>query len=133
LADAAAAHWSRSGSTRGPVVFAHMKTPTTRQELLRARRSLVSLGLAGALGLGAFGYVDLHHHTPLEMPVFCVIFGIFIAFGALISNALRCPKCGLHQFYNDGVGRDFRFCPKCGADFSAPMPPRLRVDSPAGR
>ncbi|HWX70116.1 MAG TPA: hypothetical protein VNY25_10470 [Steroidobacteraceae bacterium] len=110
-----------------------MKTPTTRQELLRARRSLVALGLSGALGLGAFAYFDVQHHTSFEMPVFCVIFGIFIAFGASISNALRCPNCGLDQFYNDGVERDFHFCPKCGADFNAPLPSPSQGDSPAGR
>ena len=80
-----------------------MRTPTTRQELLRARRSLVLLGLAGALGTGVFAYVDVQHHSPLEMSVFFVIVGIFIALGALISNALRCPSCGLHQYYNAGV------------------------------
>ena len=112
----------------GPVVFADMKTPTTRRRLLRARRYLVLLGLAGALGLEALVYFDLHHHTSLEMPVFFVIFGIFIAFGASISNALRCPKCALHlsRCYNDGVGRDLHFCPKCGADFNAPLRPAGR-------
>ena len=102
-----------------------MRAPTTRQQLLRARRYLVLLGLAGTLGLEAFVYFDLHHHSSLEMPVFFVIFGIFIAFGASISNALRCPKCALHlsRCYNDGVGRDLHFCPKCGADFNAPLPP----------
>jgi hypothetical protein len=42
-----------------------MKTPATRQQLLHARRYLVLLGLAGALGLEAFVYFDLHHHTSL--------------------------------------------------------------------
>jgi hypothetical protein len=127
----------RSGRARavtlGPVVFAHMKTRTTREGLLRARCSLVLLGLSGALGLGAFAYLDLQHHSSLEMPVFCVIFGVFIALGASISNALRCPNCGLHQFYNDGVAREFHFCPKCGADFNAPLPPPSQGDSAAGR
>jgi hypothetical protein len=105
-----------------------MKTRTTRQQLLRARRHLVLLGLAGALGLETFVYVDLHHHTSLETPVFLVIFAMFIAFGALISNALRCPKCALHlsRCYNDGVRRDLHFCPKCGDNFNAPLPPRRR-------
>jgi hypothetical protein len=67
------------------------------------------------------------------LPGFFVIFGIFIASGASISNALRCPTCGLHQFYNDGVERDFHFCPKCGADFNAPLPPPSQGDSAAGR
>ena len=106
-------------------MFVHMKTPTTSQQLLRTRRYLVSLGLAGALGLEAFVYFDLHHHSSLEMPAFFVIFGIFIAFGASLSNALRCPKCALHlsRRYKDGVGRDLHFCPKCGADFNAPLLP----------
>jgi predicted RNA-binding Zn-ribbon protein involved in translation (DUF1610 family) len=101
-----------------------MKAATTRQQLLRARRCLVVLGLAGALGLEAFVYFDLHHHTSLEMPAFLVIFAIFIALGASISNALRCPKCALHlnRCYNDRVGRDLHFCPKCGANFNAPLP-----------
>lgn len=110
-----------------------MKTPTTRQRLLRARRSLVLLGLSGALGIGAFAYFDLEHHTSLEMPAFLVIFGIFTAFGASISSALRCPNCGVHQFYNDGVERDFHFCPMCGADFNAPLPPPSQADSYAER
>jgi hypothetical protein len=113
-----------------------MKTPTTtRQELLRARRCLVLLGLAGALGIGAFGYLDLHHHSSLEMPVFFVIFGMFIACGALISNAMRCQKCGLDlgRFSNDGDGSELHFCPKCGADFNAPLAPVPQGDSPAGR
>jgi hypothetical protein len=117
---------ARASASPGPVVLAHMKTPTTRQRLLRARRCLVLLGLTGALGLEAFAYFDLHHRTSLEMPVFFVIFGIFIAFGASISNALRCPKCALHlsRCYKDGVGRDLHFCPNCGADFNAPPPER---------
>ena len=96
-----------------------MKVATTRQQVLRARRYLVLLGLAGALGLEAFVYFDLNHHTSLEMPVFLVIFAIFIAFGASISNALRCPKCALHlnRCYKNGVGRDLHFCPRCGANF----------------
>jgi len=116
-----------------PVVFAHMKPPTIRQELLRARRSLVLLGLSGALAIGAFAYTDLQHHTSLEVPVFFLIFGIFITFGASISNALRCPHCGLHQFYYDGVERDFHFCPMCGADFDAPLPLPSQADSYVGR
>ena len=116
-----------------PVVFAHMKTPTTRQRLLRARCSLVLLGLSGALGLGVFAYVDVQHHSPLELPVFCMILGIFIAFGALISNALRCPNCGLHQYYNAGAARDLHFCPHCGADFNAALPARSQGNWPAGR
>jgi hypothetical protein len=119
----------RSGRARA----AHMKTPTTRQELLRARCSLVLLGLSGTLSLGVFAYVDVQHHSPLEMPVFCVIFGIFIAFGALISNALRCPNCSLHQYYNAGVERDLHFCPQCGADFNAALPAPSQGNWPAGR
>ena len=110
-----------------------MKTTTTRQRLLRARRCLVLLGLSGALGLGLFAYVDVQHHSPLEMPVFCVILGIFIAFGALISNALRCPNCGLHQYYNAGSGRDLHFCPQCRADFNAALPVPSQGNRPAGR
>jgi hypothetical protein len=113
--------------------FAHVKTRTTRRELLRARRALVLIGLCGALTLAAFGYFDLRHNNSLEMPVFCVIFGIFIAFGAWISNTLRCPKCGLQQFYNVGDEREFHFCPNCGADFNAPLSPSSEADSPAGR
>ena len=101
-----------------------MKEPTTRQQLLRARRYLFLLGLAGPLGLEAFVYFDLHHHTSLEMPVFLVIFGMFIALGASIGNALRCPNCALHlnRFYNNEAGRDLHFCPKCDANFNAPLP-----------
>jgi rubredoxin len=125
---------SRSGSDSGAAaVFAHMKTPTTRQKLLRARCSLVLLGLSGALGLGVFAYVDVQHHSPLEMPVFGVILGIFTAFGALISNALRCPNCGLHQYYNAGAERDLHFCPQCGADFNAALPAPSQGNWPAGR
>jgi len=109
-----------------PVVLAHMKTPTTRQQLLRARRGLVLLGLASAVGLEAFAYFDLHHHSSLEMPVFFVTLGIFIALGALLSNALRCPKCALQLSRYDkyGAGRDLHFCPNCGADFNVPPPRR---------
>jgi len=114
-------------------VFAHMKTPTTRQEFSRARRSLVLLGLSGALGIGAFAYLDFQHHTSLEVPVFFLIFGIFIAFGASISNALRCPNCGRHQSYYDGVERDSHLCPMCGADFDAPLPSPPQADSYVGR
>jgi hypothetical protein len=52
----------------GPVVFAHMKTPTTRQQLLRARRYLVLLGLAGALGLEALVYFNRYFNAPLPPP-----------------------------------------------------------------
>lgn len=110
-----------------------MKTPTIRRGLLRARRFLVLLGLAGALGLGAFAYVDVQHHSPLEMPVFFLIFGLFIVFGALITNALRCPDCGRHQYYNAGLERDLHFCPQCGADFNAALPARSQGNWPAGR
>ena len=101
-----------------------MKIPTTRQQLLRARRYLIVLGIAGVFVLEAFAYVDLHHHTPLEMPLFFVTFGLFIAFGALISNALRCPNCTLHvsRSYKKGGGRDLHCCPNCGVDFNAPSP-----------
>ena len=104
----------------------HMKTPTTRQKLLRARRYLIVLGLAGVFGLEAFAYLDLHHHTSLGMPLFFVTFGIFIASGALISNALRCPKCALQvsRCYRNGAGKDLHFCANCGADFNAPLPRR---------
>jgi hypothetical protein len=103
-----------------------MKTPTTRQQLLRARRRLVLLGIAGVLGLEAFAYCHLYHRTALEMPAFLVILGIFIAFGASISNALRCPTCTLDlgRCYKGGVGRDLHFCPNCGVDFNAPPPER---------
>ena len=100
---------------------------------LRARCSLVLLGLSGALGLGVFAYVDVQHHSPFEMPVFCVMLGIFIAFGALISNALRCPNCGLHQYYNAGAERELHFCPQCGADFNAALPAPSQGNWPAGR
>jgi len=123
---ARAVPWGRVGFTRS-------EPSTTRQELLRARRALVWLGLAGTLDLGAFGYFDLHHHTPLEVPVFFLIFGVFIACGAWISNALRCPDCGLHQFCNEGVARDLHFCPRCGADFNSRRQPPARGDAPAGR
>ncbi len=111
--------------TPGPLVFALMKTPTTGQQLLRARRYLVLLGLASVLGLEAFVYFDLHHRSSLEMPVFLTIFCILIALGAAISNAMRCPKCAIHlrPRYIDGVGGDLHFCPGCGTDFDAPLPP----------
>ena len=117
----------------GRMVFTPTASPTTRQGLLRARRALVWLGLAGTLGLGAFGYFDLHHHSTLEVPVFFLIFAIFIACGAWISNALRCPKCGLHQFYNDGVARELYSCPQCGADFNSRRSPPARGAAPARR
>ena len=102
-------------------MFARIKAPTTREVLLRARLCLNLLGLSGAVGLGALGYFDVHHHSSLEMPLFFVVFGIFIACGAALSNALRCPQCSLPQFYNDGVERNFHVCPRCGADFNAPL------------
>lgn len=107
------------------VVSAHMKTPTIRQQLLRARRSLLMLGLAGVLGLEVFAFFDLQHpDASLEMPLFYVTCGLFVAFGALISNALRCPKCAVHisRCYKTRVGRDFHSCTNCGADFNAPPP-----------
>jgi len=99
-----------------------MKARTTHQKLLRARHYVVLLGLAGALGLEVFVNFELHHHSPLEMPVFLLVFGIFIALGAWVTNALRCPKCSLHLSYcKNAPGRDLHSCPKCGANFNVPV------------